>query len=110
MAKWLILLLLKELTLKLTNGIRDYQMRKTDMTRFVLDLSRNLTEKRMPTELRGLPGLRLIIWEVDQDSGGRSVYDIYEGVGNFAVYMVNRNRKEWMTQGFQVDLEPAVYD
>jgi hypothetical protein len=36
------------------------------------------------------------------DSGGRSVYDIYEGV-NFAVYMVNRNRKEWMTHSEMAD-------
>jgi hypothetical protein len=52
MAKWLILLLLKELTLNLANGIRDYQMRKTDMTRFVLNLSRNLTGAYKTHDLR----------------------------------------------------------
>jgi hypothetical protein len=79
------------------------------MARFQPDLSRNLTENRLPAELRGLPGQRLIIWEIDPDTGSRSVYDIYEGAGNFGIYMFNKCRKHWMEQGFQVELEPAVY-
>ena len=74
-----------------------------------LDLSRNLTEKRIPAELQGHEAYRLILWEVDQDTGSKSVYDIYEGVGKFAIYMFNRQRTAWAQNGLLVDLEPAVY-
>lgn len=79
------------------------------MARAELDLSRNLTEKRIPADLRGAAAYRLILWEVDQDTGGRSVYDIYEGVGKFAIYMFNKQRTQWSLEGLQVSLERAVY-
>jgi hypothetical protein len=79
------------------------------MTRARLDLSRNLTEKRVPAELQGHAAYRLVIWVVDQDTGSKSVYDIYEGVGKFAIYLFNRQRTSWANDSLLVDLEPAVY-
>ena len=79
------------------------------MNRTNLDLTRNLTEKRIPAEMRGFEAYRLVIWEIDDESGARSVYDIFEGVGKFAIYFFNRSRKEWAAAGWQVSLEPAVY-
>ena len=80
------------------------------MNRTNLDLTRNLTEKRIPAEMRGFEAYRLVIWEIDDESGGRSVYDIFEGDGiGGAVYFFNRSRKEWAAAGWQVSLEPAVY-
>ena len=81
----------------------------TQMTRINLDLTRNLTEKRIPTEMRGFEAYRLIIWDIDPDTGSRSVQDIFEGVGKFAIYFFNKSRTRWYAEGLQVSLERAVY-
>jgi hypothetical protein len=78
------------------------------MLKAPLDLSRNLTEKRIPAELQGHEAYCLILWEVDQDTGSKSVYDIYEGVGKFAIYLFNRRRTAWADAGLLVDLAVAV--
>jgi len=79
------------------------------MTRTDLDLTRNLTEKRIPAEMRGFEAYRLIIWDIDPDTGSRSVQDIFEGVGKFAIYFFNKSRTRWSAEGLQVSLERAVY-
>jgi hypothetical protein len=76
------------------------------MPRIELNLSRNLTQKRLPVELHGFDTYRLVIWEVDAESGGRSVYDIYETSGEKAVIsLFNGYRTRWASAGFQVSME-----
>lgn len=79
------------------------------MARTELDLTRKLTEKRIPTDLRGAEAYRLILWEVDQDTGYKSVYDIYEGHGKFAVYIFNKQRTRWAQEGLLVSMETVTY-
>ena len=79
------------------------------MTRTDLDLARNLTEKRIPTEMHGFEAYRLIIWEIDPDTGGQFVQDIIEAPVKMAIYFFNKSRTRWSTEGLQVSLERAVY-
>ena len=80
-------------------------MKSTD----TLDLSRNLTKKRVPAELQGLEAYRLVIWEIDPDTNGKMVYDIIEAAAEMAIYFFNKSRTRWSAEGLQVSLEPAVY-
>jgi hypothetical protein len=79
------------------------------MARFDLDLTRNLTTNRMPEQFRQMTAHRLIIWEIDQDTGSKMLVDIAEGGSGFAVHYFNKMRKQWAQDGFQVSLEQAVY-
>lgn len=74
-----------------------------------LDLTRNLTEKRIPAEMRVFEAHRLIIWEIDQDTGGKFVQDIIEAPTEMIIYFFNKSRTRWSTAGLQVSLERAVY-
>lgn len=80
-------------------------MKSTD----TLDLSRNLTEKRIPAHLQGFDHYRMIIWEIDPDTNCRFVHDIFESAGKFAIHYFNKSRTRWSAEGLQVSLEPAVY-
>ncbi len=76
-----------------------------------IDLSRNLTQKRLPAELQGFDTYRVIIWEVDAESGGRSVYDIYETSGaKLAISLFNSSRTCWQAVGHQVSMEAWNYN
>ena len=76
-----------------------------------IDLSRNLTQKRLPAELQGFDTYRVIIWEVDAESGGRSVYDIFETSGSkLAISLFNGFRAEWASAGHQVSMEAWSYN
>lgn len=76
-----------------------------------IDLSRNLTQKRLPAELQGFDTYRLIIWEVDAESGGRSVYDIYETSGSkTAIALFNSSRSCWAAVGHQVSIKAFNYN
>ena len=82
---------------------------ETDTVATNIDLSRNLTQKRLPAELQGFDTYRLIIWEVDPDTGGRMVYDIYETSGaKSAIAMFNSSRARWASEGMQVSMEPSI--
>lgn len=78
------------------------------MPKVELDLSKNLTEKRLPAELQGAEAYRLILWETDQDTGSKSVYDIYEGIGKFAIYLFNKRRTYWAQEKIQVSMEAVT--
>jgi hypothetical protein len=76
-----------------------------------IDLSRNLTQKRLPAELQGFDTYRVIIWEVDAESGGRSVYDIWEISGSkTTIALFNRSRTCWAAVGHQVSVEAFNYN
>jgi hypothetical protein len=76
-----------------------------------IDLSRNLTQKRLPAELQGFDTYRVIIWEVDAESGGRSVYDIWEISGaKLAISLFNSSRTCWHAVGHQVSMEAWNYN
>jgi len=80
-------------------------MTRTD----ILDLTRNLTEKRIPAELQGFDHYRLVIWEIDPDTNGRFIQDIVESTAKMTIYYFNARRKAWAAEGLHVSLEPAVY-
>jgi hypothetical protein len=81
------------------------------MARAELDLTKNLTQKRIPADLQGYDTYRLIIWEVDAESGGRSVYDIYETSGSkLAISLFNGDRARWAAEGMQVSMEAFNYN
>lgn len=84
-------------------------MKGTEMTHSDLDLSKNLTEKRIPAEMRGVDAYRLIIWEIDQDAGGKLVQDIIEAPVEMAIYFFNKNRVRWSAEGLRVTLDRVVY-
>jgi len=76
-----------------------------------IDLTRNLTQKRLPAELQGFDTYRVIIWEIDPDTGGRMVYDIYESSGaKSAIAMFNSSRARWASEGMQVSMEAFNYN
>lgn len=76
-----------------------------------IDLSRNLTQKRLPAELQGFDTYRVIIWEIDPDTGGRMVYDIYETSGaKSAIFLFNGSRTCWAAVGHQVSMEAFNYN
>lgn len=80
-------------------------MKSTD----TLDLSRNLTKKRVPAELQGLEAYRLVIWEIDPDTNGKFVQDIIEATAEMTVYFFNKSRTRWSAEGLQVSLERAQF-
>jgi len=77
-----------------------------------IDLTRNLTQKRLPAELQGFDTYRVIIWEIDPDiPGRRMVYDIYEISGEKSVIaMFNSSRAWWASEGMQVSMEAFNYN
>jgi hypothetical protein len=78
------------------------------MTQVELDLTRNLTEKRIPFELQDKQEYRLIIWEMDMDTGCKMIVDIAEGYGKFAFFYFNKTREQWLRQGYKVALSDEV--
>ena len=81
------------------------------MARAELDLTKNLTQKRIPADLQGYDTYRLIIWEVDPDTDGRMVYDIFEMSGaKNTIYMFNGSRARWAAEGMQVSMEAFNYN
>ena len=84
---------------------------ETDTVAINIDLSRNLTQKRLPAELQGFDTYRVIIWEIDPDTSGRMVYDIYESSGaKSAIAMFNSSRARWASEGMQVSMEAFNYN
>lgn len=81
------------------------------MARTDLDLTRNLTQKRLPAELQGFDTYRLVIWEIDPDTDGRMVYDIYEISGSkTTIALFNSSRSCWAAVGHQVSIEAFNYN
>jgi hypothetical protein len=84
-------------------------MKGNVMTHSELDLSKNLTEKRIPAELRGAEAYRVVVFEVDPDTNGVMVENVYELATEFLIYSFNKKRARWAREGFRVYLEPIVY-
>ncbi len=68
-----------------------------------LNLSQNLTVKRIPAEVRGSGHYRLVIWK--KDGEGYLIENVLELVEEMCLHIFNKRRAGWAARGFKVSIE-----
>lgn len=64
-----------------------------------VELAERLTMKRIPPAARATAMCRIIVWDVDPQTGSRSVHDIIQGSKKDIIWHFNHHREDWIEQG-----------
>lgn len=70
-----------------------------------VSLERNMTEKRLPDEIKGAESIRIVVFEFDKECGAKSVYDIIQMPAKWSISYFNNNRKYYLEKGCEVLFE-----